>query len=247
MSHRFLVAWEPTDTDRVIDIGCASGYNVAKLAPACKEIVGVDINAGSIAKARQQHPNITFVRCSANAVPFPDAYFDAAIMTEILEHVLDEVAALTESYRLLKPGGSLILSVPHRGLFAFLDPANQKFHLQQLLPWAYWAYVRWRIKKDPSYKQVLASGVHRHYSVSDIRTLLGRSQWGTRYRIVQIAQYGLLLGPLTASICALLAYAVGRTMARRITRPLAPLVRIESRRNFGPLSYQMALRIMKNV
>lgn len=49
---------------------------------------------------------------SATAIPLGDASFDTVVSTEVLEHVPDPLKALTEMYRVLKPGGHLILSTP---------------------------------------------------------------------------------------------------------------------------------------
>lgn len=50
--------------------------------------------------------------CDIAAIPEPDASFDAVLCTEVLEHVPDPVRALEELARLIKPGGTIILSVP---------------------------------------------------------------------------------------------------------------------------------------
>lgn len=53
------------------------------------------------------------------AIPRPDASFDAIMCTEVLEHVPDPVAALSEMNRLLKPGGHLLLTAPFASLTHF--------------------------------------------------------------------------------------------------------------------------------
>lgn len=53
------------------------------------------------------------------SIPRPDASFDAIMCTEVLEHVPDPVAALSEMNRLLKPGGHLLLTAPFASLTHF--------------------------------------------------------------------------------------------------------------------------------
>jgi len=50
--------------------------------------------------------------CDASAIPVPDAFFDAVLCTEVLEHVLDPADVVTELGRILKPGGKLLLTAP---------------------------------------------------------------------------------------------------------------------------------------
>lgn len=52
------------------------------------------------------------LRCDATAVPEPNASFDAILNTEMLEHVIEPIAVVREMARLLRPGGSLLLTAP---------------------------------------------------------------------------------------------------------------------------------------
>jgi SAM-dependent methyltransferase len=54
-------------------------------------------------------PDIT---ATAEGIPVDDANFDAVVLTEVLEHVPDPVAALREQWRILKPGGRILVTVP---------------------------------------------------------------------------------------------------------------------------------------
>jgi ubiquinone/menaquinone biosynthesis C-methylase UbiE len=50
-------------------------------------------------------------------MPYAGESFDAITLTDVLEHVADEQAALDEMFRILKPSGRLIITTPHKGLF----------------------------------------------------------------------------------------------------------------------------------
>jgi len=91
---------------RLIDIGCGEKPYAAALAPHVDEHLGVD-HAGS------PHA-LTSVDVLAGAyeIPLADASFDTALMAEVLEHLEDPGRALAEANRLLRPGGTLILTVP---------------------------------------------------------------------------------------------------------------------------------------
>jgi SAM-dependent methyltransferase len=88
---------------RVIDIGCGLQPYRSFLGPRVTEYVGVD-RAGRFAA-----PDL---EGDALELPVPDASFDAAISTQVLEHVTDPQRALREAARVLKPGGILVLTCP---------------------------------------------------------------------------------------------------------------------------------------
>lgn len=113
--YRYL---EPKPTDVVLDVGCASGLQIFRLAPKIKEGIGVDIARSFIDTANQEKikrgiSNVSFAQAVVETLPFEDAKFDKIICGEVLEHVHDKDAALSEIARVLKPGGMFVVSVPN--------------------------------------------------------------------------------------------------------------------------------------
>lgn len=103
---------------RVLDLACGVGYGSAILAeqPGV-EVLGVDLSEHAVAyareKARQHHraPRLAFR--VAEALAFEDAQgFDAIVSLETLEHVADPGRLIERFAALLRPGGTLIASVP---------------------------------------------------------------------------------------------------------------------------------------
>lgn len=91
---------------RVIDIGCGTKPYAKLLKPYVTEHIGVD-HEGSF------HSKDNVDLCgTAYAIPAPDASFDSALCTAVLEHLEEPEQALRECYRILKPGGVAIYSVP---------------------------------------------------------------------------------------------------------------------------------------
>ncbi len=77
-----------------------------------------------IMQARRRHPTGTYLLSCAETLPLADQSFDGVLLLDVLEHVSDQQAVLREIQRVLKPGGTLVLSVPHRGLLGWLDSLN---------------------------------------------------------------------------------------------------------------------------
>jgi ubiquinone/menaquinone biosynthesis C-methylase UbiE len=92
---------------RGLDVCCGTGAGMVVLRSLCHErITGVDFSAGMLAQARAAHPDATWVRADARALPFAED-FDLAVTFGALGHFLPtERPALFEGvYRALRPGG----------------------------------------------------------------------------------------------------------------------------------------------
>ena len=108
-----LIAASLQPSDIVLDIASGSGDGTAQLAPRCRQIVGCDLDPGVIAEARARGiPNATFEVQDGCALSYPDAFFSAIVSSNTLEHVVDDEAMLRSFYRVLQPGGRLILETP---------------------------------------------------------------------------------------------------------------------------------------
>ncbi len=108
----------PRPTDRVLDIGCGSGVVAAALADSpVQECVGIDGSADAVAFASGQfrRANLRFERCLVDELALPEGYFDAAVCMELVEHIhAHQGRTLLDSlYRLLRPGGRLLLTTPN--------------------------------------------------------------------------------------------------------------------------------------
>jgi len=96
--------------ERVLDVACGSGTSTVAIQAKGATAVGVDFSAGMIREARRRHPGIEFVEGDAMDLPFPDGEFDAVTISFGLRNVRDPRRALTEMYRVLRPGGRIVIT-----------------------------------------------------------------------------------------------------------------------------------------
>lgn len=113
---------------RVLDAGCGSGGLIRRLAErrADWRWTGVDLEplACELAHARTAG-RADIVAGSVTALPFPDESFDAVVSADVIYHVDDDGAALREFFRVLRPGGAVVINVPaHRWLWSYHDVAT---------------------------------------------------------------------------------------------------------------------------
>ena len=113
--------------DRVLDMGCGAGRHAFALARRGADVVALDLDeaelkdvAGMFAAMREAGElpagtRASAVRASAYALPFPDASFDRVVAAEVLEHLPQDEAAMRELCRVLKPGGTIAVTVPRWG------------------------------------------------------------------------------------------------------------------------------------
>ena len=120
--------------ERVLDVACGTGVVarlVSEVVGTAGTVAGLDINPGMLAVARSTTPQgmvIEWHQASAEAMPLPEASFDAVLCQMGLQFLPDKHAALSEMRRVLKPGGRLILNLPGPTpkLFAILGEALER-------------------------------------------------------------------------------------------------------------------------
>jgi SAM-dependent methyltransferase len=96
---------------KVLELGCGA----KKRKPTS---IGLDLNA---------HPGVNIRGDAGSVLPFADDSFDRVESYHLLEHLDDMVAAFDECHRVLKPGGTLFLEVPHFSCVGgFADPTHKR-------------------------------------------------------------------------------------------------------------------------
>jgi SAM-dependent methyltransferase len=101
---------KPDGTYRILDAGCGTGQMTKQLEDI-GEAVGLDSASEAIAYARSRGVE-RLVRGSITAPPFAERSFDCVLALDVIEHVDDDMGILTSLFRVIKPGGHLIITVP---------------------------------------------------------------------------------------------------------------------------------------
>ncbi|HEY6625030.1 MAG TPA: class I SAM-dependent methyltransferase [Acidimicrobiales bacterium] len=114
--------------DRLLDLGCGFGRHAYQAARLGAEVVGFDAGADEVRKVQDtfgamsvagelsaETARVGAVRGDALRLPFGDGSFDRVIASEVLEHIPDDRTAMSELSRVLRPGGSMAVTVPRCG------------------------------------------------------------------------------------------------------------------------------------
>lgn len=154
----------------VLEIGAASVPRTKDLSQYCKKIIGVELfpdrlpkNFNNIQYIEGDWQNLTKI-IKINSI-------DVCLASHVIEHIPDDLKAINELYKVLKPGGVALINTPNRKRLA--RAINEFFVGEKKFPF----------------------GEHcREYTENDLTTLLKKSYF-TKYKIIPVA-FGLLGGPL---------------------------------------------------
>jgi ubiquinone/menaquinone biosynthesis C-methylase UbiE len=111
---------------RVLDAGCGTGGLIRRLGVrhATWRWTGADLEPLACALARDRTAGTEIRQASVTELPFGEATFDAVVSADVLYHVDDDAAALREFFRVLRPGGIVVINVPaYRWLWSYHDEA----------------------------------------------------------------------------------------------------------------------------
>jgi len=101
---------------RVLDAGCGPGWTLEELARAGFQATGADVSPAAVDEARSRGLEARVADLSGHPDDLGRAVggsYDAVLLLEVLEHLLDPLAALGAAFKLLAPGGLLAVSLPN--------------------------------------------------------------------------------------------------------------------------------------
>ncbi len=127
---RTIFEWiDPQDDHIILDCACGRGFYLNMLRFAGKaRLVGLELEGAIVRRAQSNVGHLDDILLTQGDIyhlPFRDDTFDSVILSEILEHVTDDLAGLREVYRVLKPGGVVAITVPNANYPFLWDPINK--------------------------------------------------------------------------------------------------------------------------
>jgi SAM-dependent methyltransferase len=126
--------------ERLLDLGCGGGRHAFQAARLGARVVALDAEADEVAQVRAtigamldageigDKDAAGAVQGDALHLPFADGAFDRVIAAEVLEHIPDDTAAMAELARVLRPGGTMAVTVPRLGPEAVNWALSDEYH-----------------------------------------------------------------------------------------------------------------------
>lgn len=118
-------------TKKILDVGCASGWFLSEIYKAypSADCYGIDIYDKAIKHGKKIYPHLKLSLADAYKLPYKDNFFDVVVCTEVLEHVDNSQAVLTEIKRVIKKDGVAIIELDSGSiLFSVVWYVWRKFH-----------------------------------------------------------------------------------------------------------------------
>ena len=161
---------------RILDIAAGTGSSSRPLADAGAEVIPLDFSKGLLEAGRKRHPDLAFTQGDALALSFKKNEFDVTTISFGLRNTSDTSKALKESFRVLKPGGRMVV-------VEFSQPTNRIFrtiylrYLMRALP-----TVAKKVSSNPDAYVYLAESILAWPNQSGLAELMkaagfGNVQW----------------------------------------------------------------------
>jgi 2-polyprenyl-3-methyl-5-hydroxy-6-metoxy-1,4-benzoquinol methylase len=124
------------DGGSLVEVGAGEGYGAAIFASTGASVLAIDYDELSIGHLAASYPSVSAVRGNLAALPVRTRSVDIVASLQVIEHVWDHPQFISECARVLRPGGSLIVTTPNRLTFSpGLDQPLNPFHTHEFTAW----------------------------------------------------------------------------------------------------------------
>src|SRR5882672_4616429 len=117
----------------VLEAGCGEGYGADLIAEHATRVIGLDYDEQTVAHVRARYPRIDMRHGNLAELPLAAGAVDVVVNFQVIEHLWDQGQFVAECFRVLRPGGVLLMSTPNRITFSpGRDTPINPFHTREL-------------------------------------------------------------------------------------------------------------------
>ncbi|WP_326547366.1 class I SAM-dependent methyltransferase [Mycolicibacterium sp. ND9-15] len=117
----------------VLEAGCGEGYGAGLIAEVARRVIGLDYDESAVAHVRARYPRVDMRHGNLAELPLADDAVDVVVNFQVIEHLWDQGQFVAECFRVLRPGGTLLMSTPNRITFSpGRDTPINPFHTREL-------------------------------------------------------------------------------------------------------------------
>jgi SAM-dependent methyltransferase len=117
----------------VLEAGCGEGYGADLIAGVARRVIGLDYDDSAVAHVRARYPRVEMMHANLAELPLDDGTVDVVVNFQVIEHLWDQGQFVAECFRVLRPGGVLLMSTPNRITFSpGRDTPINPFHTREL-------------------------------------------------------------------------------------------------------------------
>lgn len=119
--HEYIISKVPRNTKSILDVGSGSAWIAEHFAKNNVEVISLDIAVQNLIKAKNKIPSGNHKQVSSDSLklPFKNDSIETVIASEIIEHIINPAEFVKELFRVVKPGGTLVITTPYKEIIRY--------------------------------------------------------------------------------------------------------------------------------
>lgn len=182
----------------VLDVGCGTGGSEQLYRRFARSYVGIDLSMTALSMASRVRPALRWMRADASSLPWSDGSFDLVAFSSVLHHIPDMRPALSEAFRVLRPGGFVFAFDPNllHPAMALLRHPRSPFYSSEGV--------------SPNERPLLPKELRRAFAAAGFDPIRQRGQAAIPYRKLSVGPLNRLLPLYNTLDRAMEAVGLGR-------------------------------------